>query len=1039
MPLPSNVQFGTVVGQFLAPIIDGSDVDGDPDVVAMSGTITFTASVTYIKNMGATPNPVTYIKTAITGILDSEGYLCTPNPLGVPTRGLRLIATDDPDLNPTNWVYNVSYNLTHPQKSGAFSLPPHSISIPMGSVNDLTGIVPEQSVGAVVTTIGPAGKSAYDIAVKNGFIGSESEWLDSLVGPAGDGTGGTIIVSWDEVTDKPSTFTPSTHTHETSQITGLDTALNGKAPNTHTHTADDISDSTIIGKSVLKAADASAARTAIGAGTSNLVIGSTSTTAKAGDYTPSWAEIADKPTTFAPIIGSTSTTAVAGNDSRLSDPRIPLAHSHTISDVSGLQSALDSASGSGSSSSSVIVADEPSGGDDTASLNAQLASASGKTFALRAGRTYKIYDTLVYPIGIKEWDFNGATLDASGIPFATFLGERIAVTAIGSKNSSLPISSIITQGTRIITGISDTSSLAVGDLVLIRNEEAPVPGMTRTDRDKGELNIVRSVDSATQITLTIATQFSYGTTGLVIEKVDPVKNVKIKNGFIVMGGVGKGHCGIQVRYGKNVLIDNMFIDGAEDTAVNLRTVWNGKVVSGKMSNSTSSATIGTSGYGVCMVDGSRFCTTDGVEFFNNRHHVTGGGFWPTTNVRVKDCVGVQSINASYDTHESCFHWEFINNSSFAGGGGFGMRGQYVTVRNNYVEDCTGTAYEGKTFDGVSEQRSVRFIDNEAVRCFNGVNIDGIARTGEPDCLKIDCEVSGNILTDCGNATTDAVIIRHFDGLKVFGQNITRPGRNGMYILGLVGTQSKNLTMGDNEVSGGASNSIELAYIDNITYSGGVLLSPLKSGMQMTNCNKVSYSAPFIRNPGQHGINISNGSDHSIDNPNISGGLGASYDAIRTVGLTDLTVAGGSLGSARYAVYATTSDYVTITGVNMRGAANAARYSVDATNKAISNNIGVVNDPAASVAWASITGKPTTFAPTIGSTSTTAVAGNDSRLTNARTPTAHSHPISEVTGLQAALDSKASTSQIGSPVLVLNAGDPVPQGTVSGTVIVRRSA
>lgn len=42
-------------------------------------------------------------------------------------------------------------------------------------------------------------------------------------------------------------------------------------------------------------------------------IGTTATTAKAGNYVPTWAEITSKPTTFAPIIGSTATTAMAGN------------------------------------------------------------------------------------------------------------------------------------------------------------------------------------------------------------------------------------------------------------------------------------------------------------------------------------------------------------------------------------------------------------------------------------------------------------------------------------------------------------------------------------------------------------------------------------------------------------------------------------------------------------------------------------------------------------------------------------------------------
>lgn len=60
-------------------------------------------------------------------------------------------------------------------------------------------------------------------------------------------------------------------------------------------------------------ADASAARTAIGAGTSNLALGTTSTTAKAGDYAPTWAQVTGKPATFAPVVGSGAADAAAGN------------------------------------------------------------------------------------------------------------------------------------------------------------------------------------------------------------------------------------------------------------------------------------------------------------------------------------------------------------------------------------------------------------------------------------------------------------------------------------------------------------------------------------------------------------------------------------------------------------------------------------------------------------------------------------------------------------------------------------------------------
>ena len=117
---------------------------------------------------------------------------------------------------------------------------------------------------------------------------------------------------WADITDKPTTF----------------------APTAHTHTASQISDSTATGRSVLTATDAAAARTAIGAGTSSLALGTTSTTAKAGDYQPTWAQVTGKPTTFAPIIGSGAADAVAGNDPRLTDARTPTAHTHTASQIS---------------------------------------------------------------------------------------------------------------------------------------------------------------------------------------------------------------------------------------------------------------------------------------------------------------------------------------------------------------------------------------------------------------------------------------------------------------------------------------------------------------------------------------------------------------------------------------------------------------------------------------------------------------------------------------------------------------------------------
>ena len=153
---------------------------------------------------------------------------------------------------------------------------------------------------------------------------------------------GDWVPAWSDVTGKPATCPPTIGSTSTTAVAGNDPRLtDARTPTTHTHTALQISDASTAGRAILTAADAAAQRTAMGAGTSSLALGTTSSTAKAGDYVPTWTEVSGKPTTFAPTIGSTASTAVAGNDVRLSDARTPTAHSHIVNDVTGLQAALD--------------------------------------------------------------------------------------------------------------------------------------------------------------------------------------------------------------------------------------------------------------------------------------------------------------------------------------------------------------------------------------------------------------------------------------------------------------------------------------------------------------------------------------------------------------------------------------------------------------------------------------------------------------------------------------------------------------------------
>lgn len=78
-------------------------------------------------------------------------------------------------------------------------------------------------------TQGPPGASAYDVAVANGFVGSEQEWLDSLKGDKGEaGTPGNPGVKGDPGTDGVDGFpTEAQWDALVARVTALETAAGG--------------------------------------------------------------------------------------------------------------------------------------------------------------------------------------------------------------------------------------------------------------------------------------------------------------------------------------------------------------------------------------------------------------------------------------------------------------------------------------------------------------------------------------------------------------------------------------------------------------------------------------------------------------------------------------------------------------------------------------------------------------------------------------------------------------------------------------------
>lgn len=140
--LPNTLGTGLITGRFIYAIIDGNDPDREPEVLPCIGEIEFVASIGYIPIPETSEGPVTMFKPSMVGILDEEGYLCTPDPeTGLPMyRGIRLVASDGVELLVKNWTYKVLYRIRGSRKA-IQGIPPHEITVLDGAEEDLTKIV----------------------------------------------------------------------------------------------------------------------------------------------------------------------------------------------------------------------------------------------------------------------------------------------------------------------------------------------------------------------------------------------------------------------------------------------------------------------------------------------------------------------------------------------------------------------------------------------------------------------------------------------------------------------------------------------------------------------------------------------------------------------------------------------------------------------------------------------------------------------------------------------------------------------------------
>lgn len=593
---------------------------------------------------------------------------------------------------------------------------------------------------------------------------------------------------------------------------------------------------------------------------------------------------------------------------------------------------------------SVVAAAVPSGADDTAALNALIAANAGKVIALKAGATYKITDALSLPSGT-TLDGNGATIDGTGIPVGTGLGLAAAVRITGSIGANLAVSSAISQWSKTITGIESTAGLSAGDLIFIRNNENSAPGGTNPTNVKGELLVIASVDSSSQVTVSHGPYLSYAADRTIrMSKVTPVKDVSLRNVSLRLGGTGFAHNGIRVGYAKNVKISGVTIVGAEDAGITFAHVWDGEITGCTIRDATSPALWNT-GYGISLEDATKHVRISGNYFENCRSFVNGGKSFPAAYVIIDGNQGAGASVVGFGGHEPCYYWRMSGNTVASSFGGLQFRGQHGVIENNMLVDIAGNGIRFYTDQEVNDQAGINIRGNYVAKASIGIVVDGSAVTGTSViALKHDIEITGNTIL---NATFDAILLRNFDKATVIGNLIRNAGNSGINAIGLsAANPSQNLTIGDNSIQDVTLCGIKATYVNDVAINGGTVKNAADRGVLLDNCHRTIVTGVNIRHANLNGVRILSGSQHTISAVTVSDSYGATSDGVVAANATDVSVLGGHVMGVRYGVHFDACDRVIITGVNAQSSGSATKINVfTSTNRVMANNIGLSNPPA----------------------------------------------------------------------------------------------
>ncbi|AWG44186.1 hypothetical protein BEH_11815 [Priestia filamentosa] len=582
---------------------------------------------------------------------------------------------------------------------------------------------------------------------------------------------------------------------------------------------------------------------------------------------------------------------------------------------------------------------DPTGVKDS-SLNIQNALDYAKTNnipAVRADKgTFKLLSPIKFYSGITFYGMGRDTVfDGSALPVGKELREVKLFKiegAIGTASTPLSTNAYTLEGT---LNVVSSTGFSKEDLVILTNDEPYAQGTTNTGLKKGELHIVDSVPSDTSLELKDMVIFNYDVTrNTLLRNIKPIENVILRDFSIVMGGVGTAHNAIYCNFTRNICVDNVVIDKAEDTAIAFFNSYNPIVRNCTVYNSTSPSSIGNTGYGISLMDTCRESLVERNTFYNCRHGVAGGGTRPSILAMIQDNKAFgNKLAFPFDCHEPCFYWTFSRNLTDGCYGGFAIRGQYITVDNNLIFNSTGEGIRVESYTAVSSQFGIVITNNRIKNCAGiGIDLDGYQGRIRESSVK------GNTID---GAQTKGINVYNFSNVEVCDNSVINiPNGWGIYAGGTTGNRSSDLVLNNNRVSYTGKALAYLEYIDRSDINGGKYRQSSKEGMYCNSCNELQINGSSFRASTLYGIHIVGGNKHQLSNVRCSLTTDTNGDGMRIESATDVNINGGIIdNNPRFGIYITGSDYVLIKGVNARNNTNATKISVDETavNKIIEDN------------------------------------------------------------------------------------------------------